>query len=198
MDADIFFGVVHYQRLRHMVSDKFQVWFIFFCLFDLLMTSLLWSIQVRSVGAVDHVTLQPIKGRKRGGGVRFGEMERDGLVSHGALYLLYDRLFHCSDQSTVSIKCTFRKSSIFSNLALYFLARFYVLVYVENGPFFWAIFIQWARDWLVANFTSARNIQLKHVTWTELIRIILQFFFLLLFRWIFVVSVEVFFLRFRT
>lgn len=80
MEADIFFGIVHYQRLRHMVSDKFQV---------------------RSVGAVDHVTSQPVKGRKRGGGVRFGEMERDGLVSHGALYLLYDRLFNCSDQSTV-------------------------------------------------------------------------------------------------
>jgi len=25
MKAEIFFGIVHYQRLRHMVSDKFQV-----------------------------------------------------------------------------------------------------------------------------------------------------------------------------
>jgi len=25
MEASIFFGIVHYQRLRHMVSDKWQV-----------------------------------------------------------------------------------------------------------------------------------------------------------------------------
>ncbi|KAI4456625.1 dna-directed rna polymerase i subunit 2 [Holotrichia oblita] len=84
MEAQIFFGVVHYQRLRHMVSDKWQV---------------------RSTGPTDILTRQPLKGRKRGGGVRFGEMERDSLISHGASFLLQDRLFHCSDSSTAFI-CT--------------------------------------------------------------------------------------------
>ena len=56
--------------------------------------------QVRTTGKVDAVTRQPVKGRKRGGGIRFGEMERDALLAHGTSFLLQDRLMNCSDYST--------------------------------------------------------------------------------------------------
>lgn len=50
---------------------------------------------------MEDLTGQPVHGRKQGGGVRFGEMERDGLISHGCSFLLQDRLFNCSDKDYV-------------------------------------------------------------------------------------------------
>lgn len=61
--------------------------------------------QVRSTGPINNLTKQPVKGRKLGGGIRFGEMERDSLLAHGAAYLLHDRLHACSDYHVLDV-CT--------------------------------------------------------------------------------------------
>jgi DNA-directed RNA polymerase I subunit RPA2 len=78
MQVQIFVGVVYYQRLRHMVSDKDQV---------------------RAKGPSQPLTRQPVHGRKVHGGIRLGEMERDALLAHGTSFILQERLLHCSDEA---------------------------------------------------------------------------------------------------
>ncbi|KAK6274178.1 PREDICTED: DNA-directed RNA polymerases IV and V subunit 2 [Theobroma cacao] len=78
----IFMGPTFYQRLIHMAEDK---------------------VKFRNTGPVHPLTRQPVADRKRYGGIKFGEMERDCLIAHGASANLHERLVTLSDSSQMHV-----------------------------------------------------------------------------------------------
>ena len=86
IESSIFIGPAFYQRLKHMVNDKQHS---------------------RSIGPMVNLTRQPAEGRSRDGGLRYGEMEKDAMVAHGASRFNKERLYDASDAFSIQVckKC---------------------------------------------------------------------------------------------
>lgn len=82
LTSKIFMAPSFFQRLKHMVSDKFHA---------------------RRCGPLDTLTHQPVAGRAKDGGLKCGEMERDSLIVHGCSEFLNETMFIKSDRYYVAV-----------------------------------------------------------------------------------------------
>ena len=82
LQADIYIGPTYYMRLKHMVKDK---------------------INYRARGPNEALTKQPVGGRANDGGLRIGEMERDGVLAHGMSYFLNESFLVRGDEYYIAV-----------------------------------------------------------------------------------------------
>ena len=82
LEANIYIGPTYYMRLKHMVKDK---------------------INYRARGPNTMLTKQPVQGRANDGGLRIGEMERDGVLAHGMSYFLNESFLVRGDEYYIAI-----------------------------------------------------------------------------------------------
>lgn len=82
IESNFYIGPTYYMRLKHMVKDK---------------------INYRARGPRTALTRQTVQGRANDGGLRIGEMERDGVLGHGMSYFLNESLMVRGDEYYMAI-----------------------------------------------------------------------------------------------
>jgi hypothetical protein len=101
MNSEIFIGPTYYMRLKHMVKDK---------------------INYRAQGPRTMLTRQTVQGRANDGGLRIGEMERDGVIAHGAAKFLEESMMKRGDEYFMAVCNKTGTIAIYNNTLNLFLS----------------------------------------------------------------------------